>query len=286
MTRYKVTVEYDGTAYNGWQKQKDAPSVQTAIEKAIKSFCRQDVTIFCSGRTDSGVHSVGQIAHFDLNGDFDPFKVMMGINNFLREQCLNKIKEIKHILFKEHSLASTQSNDKKHYLYNQTSFIPIQDVVILKCEVVSEEFHARFSAKKRFYKYRILNRKRPTALKNNRVWHVYEELNLEKMQKASEFLIGVHDFSSFRDSDCQALSPIKTIDEARLYRHNENEIILEINGRSFLHHMVRNVIGTLKDVGNGKVSVEKFKEILEAKDRTKAGITAPACGLCFMKVEY
>lgn len=273
MTRYKITIEYDGTAYNGWQRQKDASSVQSAIESAIASFCQQDVVLFCSGRTDSGVHAVGQVAHFDLEGDFDPYKVMTGINNYLREQCLKKIRGISNAL------------RESPYVLEKLAYIPIQDIIILDCETVNNSFHARFSAKKRFYKYRILNRKRPSALRYNRVWHVYEDLNLEKMQKASKLLIGTHDFSSFRDSDCQAKSPIKTIDEATLYKQDD-EIIFEISGKSFLHHMVRNIIGTLKMVGNGKISVADFGRILKAKDRTKAGVTAPASGLCFMNVGY
>jgi len=337
MSRYKITIEYDGTAYNGWQRQKNELTVQGAIENAIKSFCQQDVVVFCSGRTDSGVHAIGQVAHFDLEGDFDPYKVMMGLNNYLREQCLEGIEDLKKSLSFRSPLVGEPKNTsnkvakcdwvggacqklevrKSESRDNQVipptestsgyalvssappqggsemtnsiqrlSHLPTQDIIILNCELVDEKFHARFSAKKRFYQYRILNRKRLSPLRNNRVWHVYDDLDLKKMQEASQFLIGKHDFSSFRDSACQAKSPIKTVDDVKLYKGEQDEIIFEISSKSFLHHMVRNIIGTLKMVGEGKVSINEFKGILEAKDRTKAGMTAPACGLYFMKVEY
>jgi tRNA pseudouridine38-40 synthase len=267
MTRYKINLEYDGTSYNGWQKQKDAPTIQNAIEEAIKNFCQQETTVLSAGRTDAGVHALNQVAHFDLNGDFDTRKIIMGVNNHLREACLKKNREF--------------CNSNLRLLLH----FPIQDIIILDCQIVDNKFHSRFSAKKRSYKYRILNRNTSNPLEHNRVWHIYEKLDLDKMQKAAECLIGKHDFSSFRDSDCQASSPIKTVDEIKLYR-KEQEIIFEITAKSFLHHMARNIVGTLKKVGNGTISVNEFKEILNAKDRRKAGITAPACGLYFVNVEY
>ena len=160
-----------------------------------------------------------------------------------------------------------------------------QDISIIDCEKVDENFHARFSSKKRYYKYIILNRRQPTALLNNRVWQVYRELDFYKMQEATKFLIGKRDWSSFRDSECQAKSPIKTIDKAEIFKDCE-EIIFKIEAKSFLHHMVRNIVGTLVDIGLGKTSIQQFQDIIEAKDRTKAGPTAPPQGLYFVKVDY
>lgn len=245
MKRYKITIEYDGTNYLGWQRQKDGNSIQKSIEKAVESFSGQKATVTGSGRTDAGVHALGQVAHFDLESEHTDYRVMMALNHYLKDK----------------------------------------NIVILGCETVDEKFHARFSAKKRFYKYRILNKKQLSPLRKNRVWEVRKELNIEKMQNAADLLIGEHDFTSFRDSDCQAKSPIKSIDEISIYR-KKDEIIFEISAKSFLHHMVRNIVGTLRDVGIGKTSIKSFQKILEAKDRTKAGVTAPACGLYFVRVGY
>lgn len=260
--RYKIIVEYDGTNYSGWQKQKGKKSIQESIESAIRTMTQEIVEVYGSGRTDAGVHALGQVAHFDLSKNIDTFKLMCGINYYLRVQYLSQFDDYYSIIKKD-----------------------VQDIAIVDCEVVDENFHARFSAKKRFYRYRILNKYQPTALNCERVWRVYKALDFKKMQECLPFLIGKRDWSSFRDSDCQAKSPIKTIDKVNLFRNND-EIIFEIEAKSFLHHMVRNIVGTLVDVGLGKTSLEKFQQIIDAKDRTKAGPMAPAQGLYFVKTEY
>lgn len=246
--RYKITIEYDGTNYSGWQKQNNKPSIQSEIEKAIFMFSHENVEVAGSGRTDAGVHAIAQIAHFDLQKEIDPFRVVSAINHYLREQH--------------------------------------NSIAIIGCEIVDENFHARFSAKMRKYKYVIHNNKYPTVLNLNRVWHIFFDLDIVKMQEAMTYLLcGKADFSSFRDSKCQAKSPMKTINSVSLTK-NGSEIIFEISARSFLHHMVRNIVGTLVDVGLGKITPGGFKEIIEAKDRTKAGMTAPASGLYLVETKY
>lgn len=253
--RYKIIIEYDGTNYNGWQKQKDEFSIQESIEKAIQLFSGETVEVYGSGRTDAGVHALGQVAHFDLTKEYEPFKVVSAINFYLKYQTCAK------------------SNK------NATT----QDIVILDCKIVDENFHARFSAKKRYYKYFILNRREPSAI-NNKSWHIYKELNFEKMKEALPLFTGKKDWTSLRDTECQAKSPIKTIDKVKLTQ-NSDEIIFEIEAKSFLHHMVRNIVGTLVEVGLNKITIEELNEIIEAKDRTKAGPTAPPQGLFFVLVQ-
>ena len=260
--RYKITIEYDGTNYSGWQKQDGKITIQETIEDAIKVMTQENVEVYGSGRTDAGVHALGQVAHFDLSKHFDPFRLASGINFYLRVKYMSRI-------------------DNSYELRNKD----IQDISILNCEIVDKDFHARFLAKKRYYRYKILNRRYPTALENNRVWRVYRELNFNDMHDSLKFLVGKRDWSSFRDSECQAKSPIKTIDRVNLYKIGD-EIIFEIEAKSFLHHMVRNIVGTLVDVGLGKTTVNQFKEIIDAKDRTKAGPTAPPQGLYFIKTDY
>lgn len=255
--RYKLVIEYDGTNYIGWQKQKGGFSIQESIEKAIHLFSGESVELFAGGRTDAGVHALGQVAHFDLEKEYKPFRVISAINFYLKYKT------------------SAQTNIKKP---------TTQDISIIDCEIVDENFHARFSAKKRYYKYKILNRPQPSAV-DNKAWQIGKKLNFEKMQKALPLLIGKKDWSSFRDSECQAKSPIKTIDKVSLQK-NADEIIFEIEAKSFLHHMVRNIVGTLVEVGLNKISIENLKEIIEAKDRTKAGPTAPPQALFLVKIDY
>lgn len=260
--RYKIIIEYDGTNYEGWQKQTGRFTIQSSLEQAIKLVTKEEVEVFGSGRTDSGVHALGQVAHFDIKKDFEPQKLMSAINFYLKSEFVSKI-------------------GCKYLLINMKT----QDISVIKCEIVDNDFHARFSAKKRYYEYRILNRRQPTALLNNRVWQIFKELNINNMQEAAKFLIGKRDWSSFRDSQCQAKSPIKTIDKATIFKNND-EIIFKIEAKSFLHHMVRNIVGTIVDVGLEKTSLQQFQEIIDAKDRTKAGPTAPPQGLYFIKVDY
>lgn len=245
--RYKMLVEYDGTDLVGWQRQKEGPSAQEYLERAINGFSHQNTEVFCAGRTDAGVHALGQVAHFDIDTNLNEFKIREGINAWLR------------------NLEAP--------------------VAVIEVEKAENDFHARFSAKGRGYVYRILNRRAPSPLLKNRVWCYSFALDVEKMQEGAKFLLGNHDFSSFRGAGCQAKSPLKTLDKLDIFRQND-EIIFEIEARSFLYHQVRNMVGTLVLVGRGKLQPEDVKKILEAKNRTKAGISAPACGLYLQKVWY
>lgn len=245
--RYKITFEYDGTNYCGFQKQPDLPnkSVEEIIENAVFNFAQQRVKIIASGRTDAGVHALAQVAHFDLNKQFPAEKIVSGLNNYLRGE----------------------------------------DIAVLDCTVVDDDFHARFNAKMRHYRYLIINRRAPLTLQKNRAWHLAQNLDTSAMEKAAQFLVGQHDFSAFRDADCQAQSAIKTIDKIILQK-NDTEILIEISATSFLHHMVRNIVGTLMWVGIDKIKAEEIKTILAAKQRSKSGPNAPSCGLYFLRVDY
>lgn len=245
--RYKLTIEYDGTNLLGWQRQLDGPSVQQYLEDILDKLNGEHKEITSAGRTDAGVHALAQVAHIDLNREMPEWKIKEAFNgNLLQEEA---------------------------------------PVSILSVEAVDESFNARFSAKKRAYIYRILNRRAPSPLLKNRVWWTPYPLDIEKMREGAKFLIGHHDFSSFRASACQAKSPVKTLDKIDIRQEGE-EIIFEVEARSFLHHQVRNMVGTLKLVGEGRIPPEAIKTILEAKDRKAAGPTAPAGGLYLSKVEY
>ncbi|MGN0929605.1 MAG: tRNA pseudouridine(38-40) synthase TruA [Alphaproteobacteria bacterium] len=247
MTKYKLEIEYIGTKYSGWQIQDDSPSIQGAIENAIFKFCGENTECYSAGRTDAGVHAISMPAHIELSKEYDPYKILMATNFHLQ-----------------------QSNE---------------DISILNIEKVPDDFHARFSCKKRYYIYKILNRPTRPIIDNQRVWWIYHPLDVKFMNKVAQNLVGLHDFSSFRASECQAKSPIKTLDEISIKR-NGDLIEIKLNAKSFLHHQVRNIVGTLEMVGRHKLTEQQFIDILEAKDRTKAGPTAPACGLYFEKAEY
>lgn len=273
--RYRIDIEYDGTNYAGWQKQTHSLSIQNVIESCISNLSGEKVELFGSGRTDAGVHALNQVAHFDLKKkQFSETTIVEGLNYYLLRYNIEKINTFKRTI-----------NSKFGDFYK--NYIPIseQDIIIKSCRVVNNDFHARFSSKMRYYKYIIMNTKVPLALWRNRAWHVREKLELEPMQKVCSLLIGKHDFSSFRDSQCQSSSPLKTINSCKIYREDDR-IILEVSAKSFLHHMIRNIIGTLKDVGTGKIDLEKFVAILKSKNRQNAGINAPACGLYLVKIDY
>ncbi|MEM9469001.1 MAG: tRNA pseudouridine(38-40) synthase TruA [Pseudomonadota bacterium] len=254
MTRWKITLEYAGTNYAGWQRQDDLPTVQDSVQKAIYGFCQQEIAITGASRTDSGVHALGQIAHFDLDyGDraLSEFDLMKAINAHLRPQPIS----------------------------------------VIKAEKVNEDFHARFSAHQKLYTYRLINRHSFLTLDQDRAWLVMAPLDGKAMQEACAYLIGEHDFTSFRDAECQAKSPIRSIDNLSLEINpleggRGTEMVLSIEGQAFLHHMVRNIMGTLVLVGKGKLKPEDMTRILQAKDRSKAGMTAPAEGLTLVKIDY
>ena len=245
MQRYKLTIEYDGTGLVGWQRQENGQSVQAILEAALYDYCQESILTYASGRTDAGVHARGQVVHCDLPSNRSAYSVMHGLNHHL---------------------------DGK-------------PVVVLSAETVSQDFHARFSAVKRHYRYLIVNRSAPLCLQKKRCWHVKAPLNIEQMQQAADLLTGHHDFSSFRAAECQAKSPVKTIESIHIAKRGDN-VMITVSAPSFLHHMIRNIAGTLVDVGKGKTTADGIPQILAAKNRCAAGPTAPAWGLYFIKVDY
>ena len=243
MTRYKITVEYDGTDLIGWQENRQGPSVQSILRDAVEKFCGVRPDIVAAGRTDAGVHAIAMVAHFDLDEQKNPETVMRAMNFYLSDS----------------------------------------PVSVLSCDIVPDDFHARFSCVRRNYRYVVLNRGARPVLEKNRVWWVPRKLNMSAMRCAAEKLVGHHDFTSFRASECQAKSPIKTLDSCTIKRSGEY-IIFEFSARSFLHHQVRNMVGTLVEIGLGKPY--DIDEIFAAKNRSAAGPTAPASGLFFVSADY
>ena len=243
--RYKITLEYDGTPFVGWQEQQNQISVQSVVEKALKTYLRQETKVVASGRTDTGVHALGQVAHFD----------------------------------------SPQKLNSQKTIYSLNALMRPYPVAIRKMQKVSDDFHARFDAQKRTYLYRIQNTAFPPVLNKNRVWHVNQKLDIKKMNQAAQMLIGKHNFSTFRAANCQAKSPIKTLDSLVVKRVGE-EVQITVSAKSFLYHQVRNFAGALVRVGLNRWSLDDFKKAFRACDRTKGAETAPAEGLYFMKVEY
>jgi len=243
--RYKLTIEYDGGPFVGWQRQDNGLSIQQAIEDAVYAFCAERVTAHAAGRTDSGVHAVAQVAHIDIERETDTDTVRDAINFHLRPH----------------------------------------PIAILLAEAVASDFHARFSAIERAYRYRIVNRRAPLALDIGRAWQIAVPLDHEAMNRAAQILVGKHDFTSFRASICQADSPVKTLDQLDVCR-NGDEISICARARSFLHHQVRNMVGTLKLVGEGKWIGDDVHAALKACDRAAAGPTAPAAGLYLLAVRY
>ncbi|MEO5806208.1 tRNA pseudouridine(38-40) synthase TruA [Devosia sp.] len=245
MPRYKLTIEYDGTPFHGWQRQTDRASVQEALETAILGFSGETVTTQAAGRTDTGVHALGQVAHFDLARDWDPFRVREALNFHLRPQ----------------------------------------PVGILLAEVVPETFEARFSALARHYEYRILNRRAPAILERHHVWHLPMPLDADAMHHAAQLILGTHDFTTFRAAECQAKSPVKTLDHFAVRRELDH-IVVTAKARSFLHHQVRSMVGSLKMVGEGKWQPADFRAALDSLDRRRCGALAPPDGLYLTHVVY
>jgi tRNA pseudouridine38-40 synthase len=243
--RYRLTIEYDGAPFVGWQRQDNGPSVQGALEDAIAKFSGESVTVTGAGRTDAGVHALGQAAHFELVKEFAAGKVRDALNHFLQS-------------------------------------VP---VVVLAAEIAAPDFHARFSAKARHYLYRILCRRAPPALESGRVWHVVRDLDAEAMHHAAQALIGEHDFTTFRAAECQAKSPLKTLDRLDVARVGD-EIHVNASARSFLHHQVRSIVGSLKLVGENKWTRRDMERALQARDRSACGPVAPPDGLYLVRVDY
>ena len=246
MPRYKLTIEYDGSGLVGWQRQANGLSVQEALETAIHRFCGEAVTVHGAGRTDAGVHALAQTAHVDLaRAAAAPQALRSAVNHYLRPNAIS----------------------------------------VLAAERVGDEFDARLSALGRVYLYRILNRRAPPALERSRVWQVAPPLDVEAMRAGAHHLVGHHDFSTFRDSLCQARSPLKTLDALEVVRAGD-EIHLRAHARSFLHHQVRNMAGTLKLVGLGRWHPEDVARALAARDRRAGGPTAPPEGLYLVEIRY
>ncbi|MBO9560198.1 MAG: tRNA pseudouridine(38-40) synthase TruA [Caulobacter sp.] len=245
MPRYRLTIEYDGRPYNGFQAQASQPSVQGALEMAVKAFCGQEIRVAAAGRTDTGVHATGQVVHVDLERDWPAQTVMNAMNAHLTREAVS----------------------------------------VLDASIAPEGWHARFSANERRYLYRILNRRAPPALEKGKVWHMKKDVDAEAMHAAAQALVGLHDFTTFRDMACQAKSPIKTLDVARISRVGD-EVHLVFEARSFLHRQVRSMTGTLVEVGVGRWTADDLKAALEAKDRTACGPVAPSDGLYLTGVGY
>jgi tRNA pseudouridine38-40 synthase len=245
MPRIKLTIEYDGSPFVGWQRQANGRSVQQAIEEAIFRLSGEEVTLRGAGRTDAGVHALGQVAHFDLEREWADEKLRDGLNAHLRPE----------------------------------------PVAILSAEHAAEGFDSRYSAIRRHYRYRILTRRAPPVLERGRVWHVPWQLDAVAMHRAAQRLLGTHDFTTFRSTECQAKSPVRTLDSLDVLKDGD-ELAVTATARSFLHNQVRSLVGSLKLVGERKWAADDLEAALNARDRTASGPVAPPDGLYLTRVDY
>jgi tRNA pseudouridine38-40 synthase len=245
MARWKFKIEYDGRPFSGWQRQENGPSVQAAVEQAILKLTGESVTVTAAGRTDAGVHALGQVAHADIEKMLPPDKMRDALNAHLRPH----------------------------------------PVAVLEAEVAADDFHARFQATARHYRYLIVNRRSPLTIDAGLAWQVQIALDANAMHEAAQQLVGQHDFTTFRAAECQAKSPVKTLDVLNVARDGE-EIVVEASARSFLHHQVRSMVGTLQMVGAGKWSARDVGAALAGCDRSACGPVAPPDGLYLVKVDY
>ncbi len=249
MTRFALTLEFDGTPFMGLQRQPHGPSVQGSVEAAAKAVTGEDITLFSAGRTDTGVHALAMRSHMDVAKPIEPFRLMEALNAHLRPD----------------------------------------PIAVTRCEVVDDEWHARFSCVGRRYLYRIANRRAPLTLDANRLWQVGKELDANAMHRAAQALVGRHDFTTFRSAHCQAADPVKTLDLLNVERAKTQwgeEIHIHAAARSFLHHQVRSMVGCLKLVGQGTWEEAQIAEALAAKDRQALGLNAPPHGLYFVEAVY
>ncbi len=242
---FKLTIEYDGTFYHGWQRQKSDPTFQAEIEKAISTMMGHSITVIGSGRTDAGVHALGQVANFKWDTRLGPQELLNGLNALLPD-CM----------------------------------------VIRSCEEVDENFHARYDVKSKTYQYRILNRNLPIAIQRQYAWHIRRRLDTGAMRQASCHLVGGHDFKAFEGTGSPRSHSKRQVFKVDIIRQNEDYLIFEIEADGFLRFMVRNIVGTLVEVGRGKISPGDFKDILLSQNRSRAGATAPAQGLFLIEVKY
>jgi tRNA pseudouridine38-40 synthase len=245
MRNIKVLIEYDGTNYQGWQVQAKGPTIQGILEEKLSLLTGEPIRLFGSGRTDSGVHALGQVAHFKTQSQMDIHSIRKALNSLLPS-----------------------------------------DIVIKKVEEVGEDFHARKQSKSKLYEYRILNRELRSAFHHGYAWHIPQRLNLRKMREATQCLIGEHDFSSFRSVGTPTRTAVRKVIRAEWEKDRGEFLCFKIEATGFLKQMVRSIIGTLVEVGKGKMTVLEFRKILESKDRKKAGPTAPAHGLFLKEVKY
>ncbi len=245
MTRFAFTLEFDGTPFQGLQRQKHGPSVQRAVEDALGKITGETPTLYSAGRTDSGVHALAMRSHANIAKDISPFRLMEAMNYHLRD-------------------------------------VP---VAVLACDIVPEDWHARFSCIGRAYEYRICNRRAALTLEANRAWQIPQTLDADAMHRAAQALVGVHDFTTFRSAHCQSESPVKSLDSISVRREGEH-VITEVAARSFLHHQVRSMVGCLALVGMGRWNEARIAEVLEAKDRQELGHNAPPHGLYFVRALY
>ncbi len=245
MARYRLTLEFDGTNFVGWQRQENGLAVQEILEDAAKAFCGEDVAAFAAGRTDAGVHALAMTAHIEIEKPTSAHKVRDAINQHLRPH----------------------------------------PIAVLDAELAADDFHARFSCKGRAYEYRIVNRRAPLTLDAGRAWRVPQKLDAEAMHAAAQYLVGKHDFTTFRAASCQSDSPVKTLNEISVSRLGE-DVFIRCAARSFLHHQVRSITGSLVEVGKGKWRARDLEDALKAADRARCGPVAPAEGLYFVRAEY
>jgi len=243
--RLRLEVAYHGAAFNGWQSQRCGNTVQDHLEKALAALCREPVTVHGAGRTDAGVHALAMRAHIDVARSITPFRLMEALNARLRPD----------------------------------------PIAVLACEIVPDDWHARFSCIGRSYLYRIVNRRAPLTLERGKAWHVTRPLDAEAMHRAAQALVGQHDFTTFRSAHCQAASPVKTLDSLCVTREGEL-VLIETAARSFLHHQVRSMVGCLALVGTGRWPEQRIAEVLKARDRQMLGLNAPPEGLYFVAATY
>ena len=244
MRNIKLIIEYDGTKFNGWQKQPNKPNIQGEIENAIEIITHEKCDLIASGRTDAGVNALGQVANFKTNSDIDIEKLPYALNSQLKKS-----------------------------------------IVIKSAEEVEERFHSRYSVHSKTYRYTINNSKQGTAIYRDMEYHFPLELDENKMNQAIQYFIGEHDFKAFKASGTSSKSSVRTIYDAKVWRENDR-ILIELTGNGFLYNMVRIISGTLVDVGIGKIEPNDVKQIIESKDRSQAGKTLPAKGLCLIRVNY
>lgn len=245
MTRFALTLEFDGGPFMGLQRQDHGPSVQESVERAAFEVTGETITLHSAGRTDSGVHALAMVSHLDIAKDITPFRLMEALNARLRPD----------------------------------------PVAVLKCETKPDDWHARFSCVGRSYLYRIVNRRAPLTLERGRAWQIARPLDHAAMHRAAQCLVGRHDFTTFRSVHCQARDPVKTLDRLDVRREGE-KVVIEAEARSFLHHQVRSMVGTLALVGLGQWSAAQVEEALDARDRAALGLNAPAEGLYFVEARY